>query len=176
MHPNTTTPFDGVDAAKTLTWIRSLPVPTTASEQLIKAASRIPLELELVSEDVYSHYLSDGMVLGYLMAALDPSMAVKLEAMKTWRTSPLDYVDAVLQRKRIAIFLQYAGAVGVDQQCLFTVDNLNNGTNLGQVEELKAITRALIHGGAALNPAVLLSNLKTLVFNAIELAINSLLP
>ncbi|KAG5444604.1 hypothetical protein CSKR_203047 [Clonorchis sinensis] len=148
MHPNTTTQFDGVDAAKTLTWIRSLPVPTTASEQLIKAASRIPLELELVSEDVYSHYLSDGMVLGYLMAALDPSMAVKLEAMKTWRTSPLDYVDAVLQRKRIAIFLQYAGAVGVDQQCLFTVDQLNNGTNLGQVVRCLSALRSVSTGGS----------------------------
>ena len=148
MNQRSVTSFDGIEAAKTLTWIRSLPVPQSAPEQLIKAASRIPLELELVSEDIYAYYLSDGMVLGYLMAALDPSMAAKLEAMKTWKASKLDYVDAVLQRKRIAIFLQYAGAVGVDQKYLFSVDHLNKSTNLGQVVRCLSSLRAVSSGAS----------------------------
>ncbi|KAF6769452.1 hypothetical protein AHF37_12694 [Paragonimus kellicotti] len=145
MQSNEVYPFDGLMAARTLAWIRSLPVPDGAPEQLIKAAKLIPAQIEHVTEDVYAHYLSDGVVLGYLLAALDPSMAAKLEAMKTWNVSSLSYVDAVLQRKRIEIFLQYARAVGVDKSTLFTVDELNKCTNLGQVVRcLNALS--ILHG------------------------------
>ncbi|CAH8504695.1 unnamed protein product [Dicrocoelium dendriticum] len=133
MQPNRSVTFDEVEAARTLSWIRSLPVPETTAEQMVNACKRIPSSIERVTEEMYAQCLSDGMLLGFVMAALDPSMCAKLDAMRTWKSSELDYLETALQRKRITVFIQYAKAVGVSPQDLFTVDQLNLRTDLGQV-------------------------------------------
>ncbi|KAA0189557.1 hypothetical protein FBUS_01183 [Fasciolopsis buskii] len=125
--------YNAEDAAQTLKWIRGLPEPEGASPIILQAVKKLPRQLDRVDPDSYANYLSDGLLFGYLMSALDSGMLAKLQAMKTWGKPFLPYMEQVLQNKRIEVFLQYAKAVGVDPNMLFTPDDLRNHENLGKV-------------------------------------------
>ncbi|THD25291.1 hypothetical protein D915_003857 [Fasciola hepatica] len=141
-------------AAKTLRWIRSLPEPEGAPPIILQATRKIPRQIETVDPDTYANYLSDGLILGYVMSALDPGMLAKLQAMKTWRRPFLPYMEQVLQNKRIEVFLQYATAVGVDPGNLFTPEDLHSHVNLGKVVSCLMLLSRLTKRGTVSNNAV----------------------
>ncbi|CAL8090688.1 unnamed protein product [Calicophoron daubneyi] len=122
--------FDGELAAKTLRWIRLLPEPEGISEYITNAVKKIPADVQTVNEEQYADFLSDGLALGYLMGSLDTGMLIKLQLVNAWQKPTFEYLETVLQRKRVEIFLQYARAMGVSDEARFSVDQLCKKTNL----------------------------------------------
>lgn len=125
--------YDPVEAAKTLRWIRLLSQDLSIPDYYTKAVKSIPEDIQEVTMDEYADYLSDGLVLGYLMACLEPSFAQKLNSEKTWQLSENSVFETSRRRERIGLFLIFAGNFGVNSSSLFQTDQLYEKTNLSQV-------------------------------------------
>ncbi|CAL8100385.1 unnamed protein product [Calicophoron daubneyi] len=125
--------FNQEEAAKTLRWIRLLPKPADTPEAYLEAVEKIPEDIKTVDCDAYAGYLSNGLVLGYLVACLDPDFVQKLKTVKTWQVSDKPAFETSRQRDRIGSFLKFTAAYGVDPAFQFQTDQLYESTNLTQV-------------------------------------------
>ncbi|CAH8624011.1 unnamed protein product [Heterobilharzia americana] len=126
--------FDGKEAAKTLRWIRQLTPPNIQLPgPMSVAVEKIPKDIEDVSFDDYHEYLYNGLILGYLMACLDPNFASKLNTSKTWQVAEKDMFEIPRQWERICLFLKFAVAIDVSPESLFQTDELHEKNNLPQV-------------------------------------------
>lgn len=122
--------FDKGEAAKTLRWITLLNASVPAH---IKAAfAKIPANVNECTMDEYHGYLYDGLVLGYLMAALDSTFADQLNG-KAWTVSDKAIFETNRQRERIGLFLGFCSKFGLKSAFEFQTDQLFEQTNLNQV-------------------------------------------
>ncbi|KAF8572046.1 hypothetical protein P879_04125 [Paragonimus westermani] len=133
MQQKLTEKFDGAEAAKTLRWFHVLRAPNNLPERFTKAVEKIPRDIQNVDMEAYAGYLRDGLALGYLMACLDPSVASRLESVKTWQISDKTPFETSRQRDRIGLFLRFASELGVASTFQFQTDQLFESTNLSQV-------------------------------------------
>ncbi|CAH8504609.1 unnamed protein product [Dicrocoelium dendriticum] len=125
--------FDGAEAAKTLRWIRMLKAPDGIPERFVDAVQKIPPNIQSVDMRDYAGYLTDGLVLGYLMACLNPDTTHLLSTVKSWQVSDKPIFETSRQRDRIGSFLQFTSKFGVDGAFQFQTDQLYESTNLTQV-------------------------------------------
>ena len=123
--------FDKVEAAKTLRWIKSLPADGAQPAEYTNAVGQIPNGIQEVEMGAYQKYLSNGLVLGYLMHALQPGF-VKFTT-KTWQVSDKPVFETSRQRERIGVFLDFCSKYGVSSAFMFQTDQLYEATNLTQV-------------------------------------------
>ncbi|VDP42183.1 unnamed protein product [Echinostoma caproni] len=125
--------FDGEEAAKTLRWIRQLPVPNGIPNQFLCAVDKIPRDIQTVDMDQYADYLTDGLVLGYVMACVRPAWLSHIQSEKSWQVSTSKPFEMSRQRERIGLFLQFLSEVGVPGPSQFQTDQLYEKTGLAQV-------------------------------------------
>ncbi|KAA0200814.1 Transgelin [Fasciolopsis buskii] len=125
--------FDEVEAAKLLRWICLLKPPSNCPSQFIEAMQKIPPNIEQVSMDEFSKLLRDGLVLGFIMACLDPSSVAQMQKVQTWQVSDKPVFETNRRRDRIGLFLRFSASFGVDSVFQFQTDQLYENTNLTQV-------------------------------------------
>ncbi|TGZ68481.1 hypothetical protein CRM22_004234 [Opisthorchis felineus] len=125
--------FDDALAARTLKWIRLLPAPAGVPNYFTDAVQKIPADIETVGMEDYAKYLNDGLVLGYLMACLNPKVTSQLGSVKTWQLADNPVFETSRRRDRIGQFLRFLSEYGVDASNQFQTDQLYESTNLVQV-------------------------------------------
>ncbi|VDP87603.1 unnamed protein product [Echinostoma caproni] len=125
--------FDGVEAAKVLRWICLLTPPPDCPSHFIEARNKIPATVEKTNMQEFSDLLRDGLVLGYMMACLDPPAVAQMVKVQTWQVSDKPIFETNRRRDRIGLFLRFAGTFGVESTFQFQTDQLYENTNLTQV-------------------------------------------
>ncbi|TPP58725.1 Myophilin [Fasciola gigantica] len=125
--------FDEEEAAKVLRWICLLTPPNDCPQHFIEAMQKIPPHIEQASMDEFSKLLHDGLVLGFIIACLDPKSVAQMQKIQTWQISDKPIFETNRCRDRIGLFLRFTTSFGVDSVFQFQTDQLYENTNLTQV-------------------------------------------
>lgn len=125
--------FDPEQAAKTLMWIYLQPKPDNCPEHIYQSVASMPGDMRTVDHDIYANYLTNGLLLGYLMACLDNTYVNVLCSSSTWKVSDKTAFEISRQRERIGLFLKFISDYGLRSSSQFQTDQLYEKTALAQV-------------------------------------------
>lgn len=125
--------YDPDDAAQTLRWIRCLTPSGGLDQRFHDAAEKVPKDIQKVDPDQFADYLSDGLLLGYLMACLDSSIQHDLNKQTSWQVAKSAAFETARQKDRIGRFLDFCSTFGVPTASTFQTEQLYERTNLLQV-------------------------------------------